>query len=397
MEKSTGILPKKRFTLTWLGEKEWLALLLWFGLSIIVAVKEMAEHNINNYIIFKHVYLHLRQLKPLYIAYPEYFDVNMYGPVFSVIIAPFALLPDFAGAMLWVIANAAFLYFAIRQLPLSRLQQNLVLIFASHELMSASSYFQFNPSVAACIILSFALIQKGKDFWAAFFIVIATLTKLYGVVGLAFFFFSNHRWRLIGSLLFWAAVLFALPMLLSTPQYIVQTYREWGQALVAKNQKNYQFEQGIVLQNISVMGFIQRVFHLRYLNNLWVLVPAVFLFLSHYLRLAWKDNRNYQLYLLCSTLLFTVIFSTSSESPTYIIAFPAACIWYVLQYPTRWNNAFFIFLLIGCSFSHSDLVTAWVKRNIVVPYAFKVFPCLVLWLVIVYQVLGKQFLRLKQA
>jgi hypothetical protein len=397
MEKSTGTLLKKRFTLAWLGAQDWLALLLWFGLSVIVAAKELYENNFNNYIVFKHVFLHVRQQQPLFIAYPEYFDVNMYGPIYSLIIAPFALLPDQLGAMLWVMANAAFLYIAIRQLPLTRMQQNLVLIFSSHELMGASSYFQFNPTIAACIILSFALILKGKDFWAAFFIIVGTLTKLYGIVGLAFFFFSKHRWRLIGSLLLWGAVLFVLPMIISSPAYIINTYKEWMVALVQKNNKNYQFDQGVVLQNISAMGFIQRVFHLKYLNNLWVLVPAILLFLSQYLRLQWKEHPYFRLYLLASTLLFTVLFSTSSESPTYIIAFPAACIWYVLQYPTRWNNALFIFILIGSSFSHSDLVTPWVKHHIVVPYAFKAFPCLLIWGIMVYQVWDKQFLRLRAA
>lgn len=386
---------KKRFTLSLLGEKDWPALLLWFGLSLIVAAKELLVHNMNNYIIFKHVFLHVRGQQPLYIPYPEYFDVNMYGPLFSLIIAPFALLPDFLGAMLWVACNAAFLYIAIRQLPLNRIQQNLILIFSSHELMAASSYFQFNPSIAACLILSFTLILKGKDFWAAFFIMLGTFTKLYGIAGLAFFFFSSHRLRLIGSLALWAGVLFILPVLLAPADYILNTYREWMAALVQKNTKNYQFEQGIVLQNISAMGFIQRVFRLPQLNNWWVLGPGLLLFFSQYSRLKWSTNPHYRLYLLASTLLFTVLFSTSSESPTYIIAFPAVCIWYVLQYPTKWNNALFIFILIGCSFSHSDLVTPWVKKNIVIPYAFKAFPCLLLWLIIVYQVLRGQFLRLK--
>jgi len=100
--------------------------------------------------------------------------------------------------------------------------------------------------------------------------------------------------------------------------------------------------------------------------------------------------------LLASVLLFTVLFSTASESPTYIIAFIAPCIWYVMQTPARWKNALFIFVLIGTSFSHSDLVTPWVKHHIVVPYAFKAFPCLLMWLVLVCQIWQKQFLQLRE-
>lgn len=387
------MLKQQKNLLSWLGEKEWLAPLLWFGLSLVVAFKEFFSNNYNNYTIFKHVYLHTIQGKTLYGPYPEYFDVNNYGPLFSVLITPFALMPDMMGAILWMLFNAAVLYIAIRQLPLTRVQQNLVLIFASHELMAASSYFQFNPIVAACLIFSFVLIRRGKEFWAAFFIMFAALTKLYGIVGLSFFFFANNKWRLIYSMFIWGVILFVLPMALSSPSYIARSYREWYEALVFKNERNKQFDRGIYLQDISAMGFIKRVFNLHYMSNLWVIVPAMALFAAQYLRLKYREYTSYQLYILCSALLFTVLFSSSSESPTYIIAFPAACIWYVLQPKTWRNNAFFIFLLIGCSFSHSDLVTPWVKKNIVVPYAFKAFPCLVLWLVIVYQVLTRRFLR----
>lgn len=387
------MLKQQKNLLSWLGEKEWLAPLLWFGLSLIAALKEFFSGNYNNYTIFKHVYLHTINGQTLYGFYPEYFDVNNYGPLFSVLITPFALMPDMAGSILWMLFNALVLFLAIRQLPLTRIQQNLVLIFAAHELMAASSYFQFNPIIAACLIFSFTLIRKGKEFWAAFFIMFGALTKLYGIVGLAFFFFSNNKWRLIYSMVIWGVVLFALPMVLSSPSYIVRSYREWYEALVFKNDRNAQFDKGIYLQDISAMGFIKRVFNLHYMSNLWVIVPAMILFLAQYLRLKYREYTSYQLYILCSALLFTVLYSSSSESPTYIIAFPAACIWYVLQPKTWQNNAFFIFLLIGCSFSHSDLVTPWVKKNIVVPYAFKAFPCLVLWLVIVYQVLTRRFLR----
>ena len=377
----------------WLGSQQWLAPVLWFGLSIVVAVKEVMVDNMNDYTIFKYVFLHTIHGQPLYPSYPEYFDVNMYGPIFSLIIAPFTLLPDKLSAVLWVVANAAFLYIAVRRLPLSRIQQNLVLLFSSHELMNASSYFQINPAITACIMLSFVCINNGKDFWAAFFIVFATMVKLYGIVGLAFFFFSRNRLQLIGSLLLWSALLFVLPMFISSPSFIVSSYHEWILALVEKNKKNYRFFEGVELQNISVMGVIQRIFRLKYLSNLWVLVPALILFGLQYLRLGWKQHPVYRLYLLCSVLIFTVIFSTSSESPTYIIAFPAACIWYVLQAPVRWNNVVFLLVFILGGFSHSDLVTPWVRHNIMVPYAVKAMPFIALWLVIVFQIYTKQFLR----
>lgn len=387
---------EKRTVLNYLAEKEWLIMSLWFGLSFIGAILEISRHNINNYLIFKDVFFHVIHQQPLYIPYPaDYYDVNLYGPVFSIVIAPFAGLDTNLGAVLWSLAGSAVLFYAIRQLPLTRMQQNIILLLCSMELMGAASWFQMNQFIGAFIILTFTNTIKGKELWAAFFIVLGTLTKFYGIVGLAFFFFSPNPKRFIGGLFLWGAVMFALPMVISSPQYIIQCYFDWYAALVHKNELN----EGVntLFQDISAGGFIKRVFHLPGLSNTVVLIPAIALFLLQYTRLQDRYNSRYRLYMLCSALMFPVLFSTSSESPTYIIALPAVCIWYVMQPYTRRNNIFMFFAILLISFSHSDVVTPWVRKNISVPYAVKAFPCLVLWLMIAYDIYTRKYLLKKDA
>ena len=74
-----------------------LALILWFGLPVFDIVHTLCRHSkINNFIIYKSVFYHLIEQKNLYALYPlEYSDVNLYGPIFSIVIAPFALVPDY--------------------------------------------------------------------------------------------------------------------------------------------------------------------------------------------------------------------------------------------------------------------------------------------------------------
>ena len=67
-------------------------LALWLILPIISTLTKLSKHN--NFLIFRYVYWHTVEGVSLYEAYPEYFDYNYYGPVFSLIIAPFALFPD---------------------------------------------------------------------------------------------------------------------------------------------------------------------------------------------------------------------------------------------------------------------------------------------------------------
>ncbi|PSL49509.1 uncharacterized protein DUF2029 [Chitinophaga niastensis] len=385
---------EKRNVLTYLAEKEWLIISLWFGLAFLGAIVESSRGNINNFLIFKNVFFHVLHQQQLYIHYPaEYYDVNLYGPVFSFMIAPFAGFENHLGAMLWALSGAAALFYAIRQLPLTRIQQNIILLLCSQELMGASGWFQLNQFVGAFIILTFTATIKGKDLWAAFFIVLGTLTKFYGIVGLAFFFFSPNPRRFIAGLFLWGGVLFALPMIISSPQYIINCYYEWFAAIVHKNELNVGVNT--LFQDISAGGLIKRIFHIPWLSNTAVLIPAFLLFLLQYSRLEFRYNSRYRLYILCSTLMFPVLFSTSSESPTYIIAIPAICIWYVMQPATKWNNIFIFFSILLVSFSHSDVVTPWVRTNLAVPYALKALPCLVLWLMIAYDIFTKKFLLQK--
>ena len=165
---------------------------LWLLITLVSVIKQLAIDSFNNYKIFKGVYFHTINKLPLYNEYPaEYFDHNHYGPIFSLVIAPFAVLPNAIGMTLWGLFNAGILIWAITQLPLKQSQINAVLWICLHEFLTALLGLQFNPIMTALILLSFVYIEKGKDFWSAFFIVLGIFIKLYGIVGLAFLFFSG--------------------------------------------------------------------------------------------------------------------------------------------------------------------------------------------------------------
>ena len=371
------------------------AISLWFGLAIIGIIVEVFHKGTGgNYTLFKGVYEHTIHQANLFIHYPEYEDINHYGPFFSLIILPFYYLPDKIGIVLWVIFNAGFLYVAIRQLPILRKYQNAILVFSAHELMLASEWQQTNQMVAGCVILGFIFINKGKEIWATFFLLFATFIKLYGIVGFAFFFFSNNKIKLILWSIAWSALFFVAPMLISTPQFIVQSYFDWYNELVFKANKNVRLDIGNDYQDISVMGMIRRIFKFQQFKNIYVTLPAIILFARNYFE--WKHfaDIRFKLYLLCLVLLMTVVFTTSAESPTYIIAFPAVCIWFVMQPPAKWVNYFLVFALLLTSFSYSDIFTPYVREHLVRPYSLKALPCFIMWCIITYQIYKKQFLKI---
>ena len=188
---------------------------LWFVLAVVSAITKLKPERCNNFLIFKGTFWHAYNGTSLYEPYPaEYFDVNHYGPFFSIVIAPFAVVPHLVGLLAWTIALTAFLYVAIRWSQFTQRQQIFLLWFCAHELLTALFMQQFNIAIAAIIVLTYYCIEREKDFWAAFFIMLGTFVKLYGIVGLAFFFFSKHKGKFIGSLIIWAVIMFVAPMVL---------------------------------------------------------------------------------------------------------------------------------------------------------------------------------------
>lgn len=364
---------------------------IWLAITIVTAVKQFLLEKYNNYLIFKHVFYHTLEQKSLYATYPElYFDHNHYGPIFSLFIAPFALLPDVIGMVLWNVFNGVLLIYAISKIPIDSQKINWILWICVHEFLTAILGFQFNPIMTSLIILSFVFIDEKKDFWAAFCIILGTFIKLYGVVGLAFFFFSKNKLKFIGSLAIWSIILFVLPMLISSPEYIITSYGEWFARLVEKNNENASFNS---MQDISLMGMVKRISNLPSLSNLYFILPGLVVFGLPYLRYSLFNNNKFKLLILASVLLFTVLFSSGSESPTYIIAFLGVAIWFVIKDTpiSRWDWVLLIFALLLTSFSPSDVFPKFIRENYIKPYALKALPCLLIWLKISYELVIYKF------
>lgn len=369
---------------------------LWFLLALAAAIAEISRGHaaINNYDIFAGVFEHTIARKNLYIPYPdEYVDSNHYGPVFSVLIAPFALLPDYLGCFFWCVLNAWVLFYAIRQLEVSHEQQNIILLIGLVEMMTAIHNVQFNPMLTGWILLSYVLVEKEKDFWATFFIVAGFLVKIYGIAGIAFFWFSRHKLKFILSGIFWLIVLFCLPMLISSPAFIIQSYKDWFHSLVEKNAQNINPEDENLMQDISVMGMIRRMSNFTQLKNYLVTVPAAILYALPFLRISQYQNVRFRISYLCVALIGVVIFSSSAESSTFVLAVTGVAIWYVVQNKPKkqWMHWLLGFVIILTSFSVTDLFPPYVREHYIYPYSLKALPCFVAWCVLMYQLLFQDF------
>lgn len=386
---------------------------LWFIIGLVSALTKLSPARHNNFSIFRGVFWHAWNGLDLYAAYPaEYYDINHYGPFFSLVIAPFAALPVWAGMTLWCVALAMFLYWAVRQPVFSRAQQIFIIWFCAHELLTALFMQQFNVAIAAIIVLSFYFVEREKEPWAALLIMIGTFVKIYGIVGLAFWLFSKHKTKFILWLFIWAVVLFVAPMAISSPAYIIDQYQNWFFNIIAKNDANLFSD----MQNISLLGFVRKAGYacafgmdgLREVINhvhpaidsvwtnysdLWLIVPGMLLFAAPLLRFKQWTNSMFRQALLASVLMFVCLFSTGTESNGYIIALVGVVIWYTAC-PWRrngWDIALMVFVFILTSMSPSDLFPRYIRSEFVRPLALKAFPVIIVWIQLVVEMLLRDY------
>lgn len=354
---------------------------LWMLLPVIATLTKFKSYN--NFLIFRYVFWHTIDHTSLYTSYEQYYDTNHYGPFFSLVIAPFAIFPEYFGLLLWEIALALALFYSIRKLPLSDKKLIFIYWFCAHELLTALFMSQFNIAIAAIILVTFYCIEKEKDIWAAFWIMFGTFVKLYGVVGLAFFFFSKHKGKFIFYLFVWAIVMFIAPMVISSPDYIISQYWEWWESLISKNADNaFAYSQ-----NISLLGMVRKISQCTSYSDLLIIIPRLFILGLPYLRFKQFKYKAFRFTLLASVMMFVVLFSTGSESSTYIIPFVGVAIWYIVApwKRSKWDIALMVFAFILTSMSPSDLFPSFIRKQYVVPYALKALPCVLIWFKLSYE------------
>ena len=365
-----------------------------FGLWLIIALytywKNMVHNRVpeNTYYIFKYVYVHAIQGLTLYGEYlSQYVDENHYGPFFSLFIAPFAVLPDWLGYLLWQLLIVFALYVAVRLSDFKDKQKKFVLWFCAVEMLNCAFVAQFNGVIAALLIWSFVAVEKERDEWSTFAILLGTFIKLYGIVGLAFFFFSKHKVRYVLSFVVWTIVMFCAPMIISSPEYVVSQYVDWYHSLSIKNHLNI----GSWDQNISLLGIVRRWSGGQTYSDLWIIIPGLIAFAAAYFRIdRWKE-RWFREMVLANVMMFVTLFSTGTESYGHIISMVGVVIWYTAT-PWRrgkWDIALMVFAFILTSLSPSDLCPAYIRKTYIIPYSLKALPIVLIWLKLTWEMVKK--------
>jgi len=364
---------------------------LYIAVAIFTFQLKYTRHIDNNYQIFRQSYYHAIQEKDFYAPYPkEYQDFYYYGPVFPLVVLPSAILPHAPGFLLWELLNAFVLLIGIHLLPFTVRQKTQLLLLCAIEFSNSSFYMQFNPAIAGMIILSFVLVERGKEQWATLFIVLGFFIKLYPIIGLVFFLFSKNKGKFILWTAIWTVFCLVAPLLLSSPAFVIKSYKEWLPAVAGKSASNSMLDAA---QDICVMGVVRRALRDTTIPNMPFLIAGTLIYLLPLLRFSQYKFFKYRIQLLASSLIYIVIFSTGAEHPTYIIAVAGVFIWMLMQ--DRPYSPFNIFLLVLVlvitGLGLTDAMPEAIRQPIIAKYSLKAVPCILIWCIIFYELMTRNF------
>lgn len=368
---------------------------IWLLVAIITAAKqwltnhpEIGKITINNYFIFKYVYLNSVAERHLYAQYPQWYgDSNHYGPFFSILISPFALLPDWLGIILWNLFNTLVLVYGIFMMPLEEKKKVFVTWICTNELITAQLATQFNIAITGLILLAYVYSQTRQYVASGIATAIGILVKLYGSIGIVFILFARDRARFFLSYLLAFMGLFCLPVLITGWDFYLKSYLDWKESLIEKSTYNvYQSGEA----NKSFGGLLHKVFGID--------IPVQYMVLfggSVLMGLLWLNRKNFhhrgfQINILSYLLLCLVLFNTGVESPTFIIGFVGVGLWYVNTPRTKWSIALLIFAFVLTSLSPTDIFPTYLRKNFVEPYALKALPCVLIWFHLCYQIYAQR-------
>lgn len=336
-------------------------------------------HDYNNYTIFKQSFFHLIEDKDLYFPYPmEHWDLYKYSPTFSLLFGVFAGMPDVVGLSMWNILNALLLVLAVYYLPkLDNTQKGLILVTCVLEAMTSIQSEQSNGLMAGLIIMAFGLCERKKWWLAALCLTLTVFIKIFGVVAFAMFLFYPGRWKLALYTILWSLILILLPLLVIDLYQLKFLYKSWGHMLSMDHSTSY---------GLSVMGWLDSWFHLN-VNKMIVAAAGGVVFMIPFIRFKSYEHYFFRLLALCSVLIWIVIFNHKAESATFIIAMTGASIWYFMQPATRINTILLIAAFILASLSPTDIFPRFLRKSLIEPYVLKVFPFILIWGKIIYEML----------
>ena len=291
--------------------------------------------------IFRQSFWHLLRGVNLYASYPLEqglgpSDLFKYSPTAALLYGPFAVPPYSVALLGWSLLSALLLFHALRRLLAPR-EAVLASVLVYPDLLASMQACSSNALVAALIILAYVALEHGAQLRAAIAIVLGAAIKIFPLAALTFAVLHGRRRRF--AVLFAAVVivLLVLPLLVTTPDRLVQQYRWWSEI--------EHSDAADLLFGLSLMRMLRGWIGGGWPNwPLQVAGTALLLLPLAIRRDRWRDER-FRMHFLASVLAYAVLFNHQAERASFVIASAGVAVWCISLPPQVERRA--LRLLLG--------------------------------------------------
>lgn len=341
-----------------------------------------------NYIIFKNAFSHLVQGQNPYAAYPaEQWDLYKYSPAFALVMAPFSWLPNWLGLQLWNLVNALPLLAAVLALPLiDAPKRRFMAWFILPELVISMQNSQSNGLTAALLLWAFIALEKQRTFSAAAYAAAGGFLKIFGIFAAAPAMVYPTSRSFMVALAAWSVLLLLVPLIVLTPGQLWQVYVWWWELL----REDHNASIGL-----SVLGWLQTWFGWQ-APKMWVTLSGLLVLATSVFAVYRLPSAVNRCLLWAGMLIWVVIFNHKAESPTFVIALCGVALWYLAdEKPAVWKKILFWTAFALASLSPTDIFPRMIREQWVQPYVLKAIPCIVIWIIITWQLLSNRIFAAK--
>jgi hypothetical protein len=372
-----------------------LLLFIYICITVIITVQSLslrpsiidghAYARYNNYLLFKQSFIHLVTHNDLYDVVTnryrhadyQYWDYK-YSPTFAVYMVFFAYLPTWLGLALWNLLNSLAVFFAVKMLPgLSDKYKSFILWFILIETMTAAQSTQSNALMAGLLLFAFIFLERRRVLVATLLIAASMYIKPFGALGFSLLLLYPDKVKSGLYSVFWTILLFALPLVFVSFGQLKFLYASWAKVLAYDHLTGY---------GLSVIGWLHTWFHVNVPKNLVVAAGAV-IFLIPFIKYKLYETFYFRVLIVCSILIWVVIFNHKAESPTFIIAASGAALWYFSK-PRKIGDLLLLFsVLLFTVLSPTEIFPRYVRQHFVNPYMLKAVPCIFVWFRIIHELI----------
>jgi len=321
--------------------------LLGFVLVLLVTLAMVIDERYKVFLVYKFGTLDFWSNINPYSEWQHPLDRYLYGPIFSVFFSVFAFLPSWLGAVLWNIFNYSLFFcavFTLSPIIFDLKKKRFVFWFLFPIVLTDLFYFQSNLFVVSFFLLAYSALERNQFLYGIIFILFSGFSKIYGLVQLGTLLFYRRFWRNVIVAAALSALLFLVPLLKISFSELLEYYQSW---FVAIDQRHNPLDFEVIYRLFYMLGYKSAVNHVPVIQAVSLAIICL-LTVVNYKKFRNADFRTQVLGIL---LGWVILFSTTAEKHTYVIAMAGVNLWYLsgpkptLDKVLLWLNFFLIILI----------------------------------------------------